>query len=89
MNRRTSTTACPSSSWAAPWWACPPPCSWAGSASAICWSRSTRAPRIHPRGRGNNVRTMELFRTAGVEPQIREAASVLADNHGILQAAVA
>jgi putative polyketide hydroxylase len=40
----------------------------------------------HPRGRGNNVRTMELFRTAGVEPAIREAASVLAGNHGILQA---
>jgi putative polyketide hydroxylase len=40
----------------------------------------------HPRGRGNNVRTMELFRTAGVEPLIRRAASVLADNHGILQA---
>ncbi|WNE99605.1 FAD-dependent monooxygenase [Streptomyces luomodiensis] len=39
----------------------------------------------HPRGRGNNIRTMELFRTAGVEPAIREAASVLADNHGILQ----
>ncbi|GAA3199431.1 hypothetical protein GCM10010451_57460 [Streptomyces virens] len=40
---------------------------------------------IHPRGRGNNVRTMELFRTAGVERRIVEAASVLADNHGILQ----
>ncbi|MFG2892540.1 FAD-dependent oxidoreductase [Streptomyces sp. NPDC048248] len=40
----------------------------------------------HPRGRGNNVRTMELFRVAGAEAQIREAASVLADNHGILQA---
>ncbi|WP_031510402.1 FAD-dependent oxidoreductase [Streptomyces megasporus] len=40
----------------------------------------------HPRGRGNNVRTMELFRTAGVEAAIREAASVLADNHGIFQA---
>jgi putative polyketide hydroxylase len=40
----------------------------------------------HPRGRGNNVRTMELFRTAGIEPAIREAASVLAGNHGILQA---
>ncbi|WP_262705504.1 MULTISPECIES: FAD-dependent oxidoreductase [Streptomyces] len=40
----------------------------------------------HPRGRGNNIRTMELFRTAGVESAIREAASVLADNHGILQA---
>ncbi|MFF1957517.1 FAD-dependent oxidoreductase [Streptomyces sp. NPDC058220] len=44
------------------------------------------ATSTHPRGRGNNVRTMELFRTAGVEPLIREAASVLADNHGILQA---
>ncbi|MFF9481984.1 FAD-dependent oxidoreductase [Streptomyces sp. NPDC014733] len=40
----------------------------------------------HPRGRGNNVRTMELYRAAGVEDRIREAASVLADNHGILQA---
>ncbi|MCP2313508.1 FAD-dependent oxidoreductase [Kitasatospora paracochleata] len=40
----------------------------------------------HPRGRGNNLRTMELFRVAGVEPDIRAAASVLADNHGILQA---
>ncbi|MGW6917295.1 FAD-dependent oxidoreductase [Kitasatospora sp. NPDC054939] len=40
----------------------------------------------HPRGRGNNVRTMELYRTAGIEPAIREAASVLAANHGILQA---
>lgn len=41
----------------------------------------------HPRGRGNNVRTMELYRTAGIEHLIREAASVLAENHGILQAA--
>ncbi|WP_436772276.1 FAD-dependent oxidoreductase [Yinghuangia sp. YIM S09857] len=40
----------------------------------------------HPRGRGNNVRTMELFRTAGVEAGIREASAVLAGNHGILQA---
>ncbi len=40
----------------------------------------------HPRGRGNNLRTMELYRTAGVEERIRAAASVLADNHGILQA---
>jgi putative polyketide hydroxylase len=40
---------------------------------------------IHPRGRGNNVRTMELFRAAGVEPGIRQAAATLADNHGILQ----
>ncbi|MEV2211757.1 FAD-dependent monooxygenase [Streptomyces sp. NPDC050997] len=41
---------------------------------------------IHPRGRGNNVRTMELYRVAGVEPAIHEAAATLADNHGILQA---
>ncbi|MCW2871016.1 FAD-dependent monooxygenase [Actinacidiphila oryziradicis] len=40
----------------------------------------------HPRGRGNNVRTMELFRVAGAEQGIRDAASVLAENHGILQA---
>ncbi|MDH2387895.1 FAD-dependent monooxygenase [Streptomyces sp. HNM0663] len=40
---------------------------------------------IHPRGRGNNVRTMELLRVAGVEPDIKAAASLLADNHGILQ----
>jgi putative polyketide hydroxylase len=40
---------------------------------------------IHPRGRGNNVRTMELFRVAGVETAIHEAAATLADNHGILQ----
>ncbi|WP_149185072.1 FAD-dependent monooxygenase [Streptomyces sp. TRM49041] len=43
------------------------------------------ATSIHPRGRGNNVRTMELFRVAGIEPRIREAASLLADNHGILR----
>ncbi|MGX1887529.1 FAD-dependent oxidoreductase [Streptomyces sp. NPDC055287] len=40
----------------------------------------------HPRGRGINVRTMELYRCAGVEPRIRQAASVLAENNGILQA---
>ncbi|MFD7965346.1 FAD-dependent oxidoreductase [Streptomyces zaomyceticus] len=40
---------------------------------------------IHPRGRGNNVRTMELFRSAGVARPIEEAASVLARNNGILQ----
>ena len=34
----------------------------------------------HPRGRGNNVRTMELYRVAGVESAIRDAASVLAEN---------
>ncbi|MEU0220320.1 FAD-dependent monooxygenase [Streptomyces sp. NPDC006265] len=41
---------------------------------------------IHPRGRGNNVRTMELFRAAGVEKGIKDAAATLAVNHGILQA---
>lgn len=41
---------------------------------------------IHPRGRGNNIRTMELFRVAGVQRRIERAASVLAENHGILQA---
>ncbi|MFI9291991.1 FAD-dependent oxidoreductase [Streptomyces gardneri] len=40
---------------------------------------------IHPRGRGNNVRTMELFRSAGMTQSIQEAASVLARNNGILQ----
>jgi putative polyketide hydroxylase len=40
----------------------------------------------HPRGRGNNLRTMELYRTAGAEERIRAAAATLADNHGILQA---
>src|ERR1700722_2313986 len=39
----------------------------------------------HPRGRGNKLRTMELFRAAGVARAIREAASLLAGNHGILQ----
>ncbi|MGW3497645.1 FAD-dependent oxidoreductase [Streptomyces sp. NPDC001020] len=39
----------------------------------------------HPRGRGNNMRTMEVFRTAGLEPQIRKAAATLSVNHGILQ----
>ncbi|MFJ3581978.1 FAD-dependent oxidoreductase [Streptomyces sp. NPDC090127] len=40
---------------------------------------------LHPRGRGNNVRTMELFRGAGLQERIRETASVLAGNNGILQ----
>ncbi|MGW3462062.1 FAD-dependent monooxygenase, partial [Streptomyces olivaceoviridis] len=40
---------------------------------------------IHPRGRGNNLRTMELYRVAGIEPDIKAAASLLAANHGILQ----
>ncbi|GGX88884.1 hypothetical protein GCM10010358_48630 [Streptomyces minutiscleroticus] len=41
---------------------------------------------VHPRGRGNNVRTMELLRVAGVERDVRGAAATLAGNHGILQA---
>jgi len=40
----------------------------------------------HPRGRGNNLRTMELYRVAGLDSDIRQAASVLRENHGILQA---
>ncbi|MGW0775926.1 FAD-dependent oxidoreductase [Streptomyces sp. NPDC002835] len=40
---------------------------------------------VHPRGRGNNLRTMEVFRSAGAEERIRAAASLLAGNHGILQ----
>jgi len=39
----------------------------------------------HPRGRGNNVRTMEIFRTAGLEPHIRKAAYALDGNDGVLQ----
>ncbi|MFB6530992.1 MULTISPECIES: FAD-dependent oxidoreductase [unclassified Streptomyces] len=40
---------------------------------------------IHPRGRGNNLRTMELFRSSGIASAIQDAASVLARNNGILQ----
>lgn len=40
----------------------------------------------HPRGRGINARTMELFRTAGAEHAIRRAASALEGVQGILQA---
>ncbi|MFJ3922016.1 FAD-dependent oxidoreductase [Streptomyces sp. NPDC090022] len=40
---------------------------------------------IHPRGRGINARTMELFRTARAEPAIRKAAAALKDSQGILQ----
>ncbi|TXS54111.1 monooxygenase [Streptomyces sp. uw30] len=43
------------------------------------------ATSTHPRGRGNNVRTMEIYRTAGLESRIRAAARVLAGNDGILQ----
>lgn len=39
----------------------------------------------HPRGRGINARTMELFRVAGAEGAIRQAASALENNMGILQ----
>ncbi|MFF5448636.1 FAD-dependent oxidoreductase [Streptomyces sp. NPDC012888] len=39
----------------------------------------------HPRGRGINARTMELFRVAGAEPDIRRAAAVLEENKGIIQ----
>ncbi|QES51669.1 monooxygenase [Streptomyces venezuelae] len=40
----------------------------------------------HPRGRGINARTMELFRVAGAEPDIRQAAAVLEENKGLIQA---
>ncbi|MCX5195252.1 FAD-dependent monooxygenase [Streptomyces sp. NBC_00249] len=40
---------------------------------------------VHPRGRGINARTMELFRMAGAEPAIRKEASALEANQGILQ----
>ncbi|HZF92588.1 FAD-dependent monooxygenase [Streptomyces sp.] len=43
------------------------------------------ATSTHPRGRGNNVRTMEIFRTAGLEARIRAVASTLAGNDGVLQ----
>ncbi|WP_432035035.1 FAD-dependent oxidoreductase [Streptomyces cucumeris] len=46
------------------------------------------ATSAHPRGRGNNMRTMELYRTAGLEPDIRRAAAILSRNDGILQADV-
>ncbi|MDT0467295.1 FAD-dependent oxidoreductase [Streptomyces gibsoniae] len=39
----------------------------------------------HPRGRRNNMRTMELFRTAALEPEIRNAAGSLSHNRGILR----
>ncbi|MBW5484399.1 FAD-dependent oxidoreductase [Streptomyces bambusae] len=43
------------------------------------------ATSLHPRGRGINARTMELFRTARAEPAIRKAAEALKDSDGILQ----
>jgi putative polyketide hydroxylase len=39
----------------------------------------------HPRGRRTNMRTMELFRTAGLEPAIRRVAGTLSHNRGILR----
>ncbi len=36
---------------------------------------------IHPRARGLNYRTLELFRLAGLEPQIRAAGAELAESH--------
>ena len=36
---------------------------------------------IHPRARGINMRTMELFKQLGLERQIRAAGKALADNH--------
>ncbi|MFJ9348425.1 FAD-dependent oxidoreductase [Streptomyces sp. NPDC101237] len=39
----------------------------------------------HPRGRRTNMRTMELFRTAGIEPAIRRAAGALSHHRGILR----
>ena len=41
---------------------------------------------IHPRGRGNNVRTMELFRVAAASLIPFSTPATLAVNHGILQA---
>jgi putative polyketide hydroxylase len=39
---------------------------------------------IHPRARGINFRTMELFRELGLEEQLRSAGSELINNRGIL-----
>lgn len=39
---------------------------------------------IHPRARGINFRTMELFRGLGLEEQLRLAGKDLANNHGML-----
>ncbi|QKV90994.1 FAD-dependent monooxygenase [Streptomyces sp. NA02950] len=50
-----------------------------------CLVERHAATSAHPRGRGNNMRTMELYRTAGLEPDIRRAAAVLSKNDGILQ----
>ncbi|GCE07734.1 FAD-dependent monooxygenase [Dictyobacter aurantiacus] len=39
---------------------------------------------IHPRARGLNLRTMEIFRSLGLEKQIQQAGASLADNHLML-----
>jgi putative polyketide hydroxylase len=39
---------------------------------------------IHPRGRGINFRTMELFRELGLDQDIRAVGSKLAQSHGML-----
>jgi putative polyketide hydroxylase len=38
----------------------------------------------HPKARGFNARTMELFRNAGLKPQVLAAGADLAENHDIL-----
>lgn len=43
-----------------------------------------RSTSIHPRARGMNFRTMELFRELGLEEQIRTAGSELVANSGML-----
>jgi putative polyketide hydroxylase len=39
---------------------------------------------IHPRARGINFRTMELFREVGLEEQLRDAGKDLVNSHGLL-----
>src|SRR5262245_49300253 len=39
---------------------------------------------IHPRARGINIRSMEIFRGLGVEPAIRAAGAALADSRYML-----
>lgn len=45
------------------------------------------APARLPRARGYNARTMELFRTLGLEETIRVARAPTADNRGIVRVA--
>src|SRR2546430_13932930 len=39
---------------------------------------------IHPRARGMNPRTMELFRSLGLEESVRTAGAALAESHRFL-----